>query len=159
MTKYFLSVWSFFLTLSKSTKRVTCNFCIHLTLQCITTTSGLHPLSELVSNDHIHCQQICSKQKSTKFWFQFKVGFIEICCLVNFGEKNAFLDDKNLWIQDHWPLSLLLRRLNLATGVNIMEKQIGWHAAKIISASERQQDLRRNMTWQREGRLQVGVHY
>ena len=37
----------FFMTLSKSTKRVTCNFCIHSTLQCRTSTSGLHPLSQL----------------------------------------------------------------------------------------------------------------
>ena len=87
--KEFFSVWSFFLTLSKSTKRVTCNFCIHLTLQCITTPLDciyFHSWSVIMT---FTAFKSATNKNQAKFWFQmFTVKFAVIWTL----DKNAFLD-------------------------------------------------------------------
>ena len=47
--------------------------------------SGLHLLSQLVSNYDIHCFQICNKQKSSQILISNV--YCEICCHLNFGQK------------------------------------------------------------------------
>ena len=121
-----------------------------------------HSWSVIITFTAYKCATTKTKQNSE---FNWRLGLFKYAVMWTLERKknNSFgkikIEDKFIKIQDHWPLSLLLWRLNLAALSQYYGKA-DWLLAgcNLQKPFLHQQDLRRNMTWQREGRLQVRVH-